>query len=123
MPEPSAYCKAIYVKDLRALDGWEENLENLRPDTKEEDGKEVEIPRTELTDEDFLYLHDSYIVTDDVYKDTHIIFDKVTDLWKEQCHSKLGFEIPSYEPITIETAADDSAAASDSEDDSSEAGA
>ncbi len=101
MAEMSRYCKAFYAKDFRALDGWQEDLENLEPSKEEKDGREVEVPRTELKDGDTLYLHDSYIVTDGIFKDEYIIFDKVTDLWKEACHKELGFEIPVDEPIEI----------------------
>ena len=101
MAEMGKYCKAYYAKDFRTIDGWEENLENLRPETEEKDGQDVEVPRTKLEDEDILYLQENYVVTDGIFKDEHIIFDKVTDVWKEACHSKLGFEIPVYEPIEI----------------------
>ncbi len=104
MSEMGKYCKAYYAKDFRALDGWEENLENLRPESKEEDGKDVEVPRTELNDDDILYLQENYTVTDGIFKDEYIIFDKVTDLWKDACHKELSFEIPVYEPIEIKTA-------------------
>ena len=41
MAEMGKYCKAFYVKDLRALDGWEENLDDLRPEIREEKDGEV----------------------------------------------------------------------------------
>ncbi len=104
MAEMGKYCKAYYAKDFRALDGWQENLDNLRPETEEKDGREVEVPRTELKDDDILYLQENYFVTDGIFKDENIIFDKVTDLWKELCHKELGFEIPVYEPIEIKPA-------------------
>ena len=110
MTEMGKYCKAYYAKDFRALDGWEENLENLRPETKEEGREEVEVPRTELEDDDILYLQENYVVTDGIFKDEHIIFDKVTDLWKEACHTRLGFEIPVYEPVEIAAVAESGAA-------------
>ncbi len=106
MAEMGKYCKAYYARDFRALDGWQENLENLRPETEEKDGREIEVPRTELKDDDILYLQENYVVTDGIFKDENIIFDKVTDLWKEQCHDELGFEIPVYEPIEIQPAED-----------------
>ena len=116
MAEMGKYCKAYYAKDFRALDGWEENIDNLRPETKEEDGQEVEVPRTELKDDDILYLQENYVVTDGIFKDENIIFDKVPDAWKQACQTELGFEIPVYEPIEIKTedeAADEEAGASD----------
>ena len=98
--ENSKYCKAYLAQSFREYPGWSEKKENVRKDKKEVDGKEVEVDR-ELTDDSILYLHDSYVVTDGIFYDINIIFDNVTDEWKEFCHSKLAFEIPVYEPIEI----------------------
>ena len=57
--EMGEYCKAYTAKDYRALEGWKENLENLLPETMEEGGQEVEVPRTELKDDDILYLQEN----------------------------------------------------------------
>ena len=115
MAEMGKYCKAYYAKDFRALDGWEENLDNLRPET-DDDGREADTPRTELKDDDILYLQENYVVTDGIFKDEHIIFDKVTDMWKAACHEQLGFEIPVYEPIEIKAAGADEDAAEDGDE-------
>ena len=66
MAEMSDYCKAYLAKDLRKFDGWKEDTSNLRTETEEVDGQEQEVQREEIGDEDILYVHDSYIVTDDV---------------------------------------------------------
>lgn len=100
--EMGKYCKAYYAKDFRALVGWEENLERLAPETREEGGQEVEVARTELKDDDILYLQENYVVTDGIFKDENVVFDQVTDEWKQACHTELGFDIPVYEPIEIE---------------------
>ena len=99
--EMGKYCKAYLAKDFRQYSDWAEDLENLRKETKYEDGEEVEIERDGLKDDDILYLQEDYVVTDGIFKDENIIFDKVTDEWKEFCHSDLEFEIPVYEPIEI----------------------
>ena len=108
MAEMSDYCKAYLAKDLRAFEGWQEDTSNLRKETEEVDGKEVETQREAIDDEDILYLHDSYIVTDDVFNDEHVVFDEVTDEWKAFCHEKLDFEVPEYElpPIAEAEAAE-----------------
>jgi hypothetical protein len=46
-------------------------------------------------------LQENYVVTDGIFKDENIIFDDVTDEWKEFCTKELEFEIPEYEPIEI----------------------
>ena len=89
------YCKAYSVRKLRKYKGWREYAENVRAETEIVDGEEVEI-RRELTDDDFLYLQENYVVTDGVFKDENIIFDDVTPEWVEYCEEKLGFEIPEF---------------------------
>ncbi len=104
MAEMGKYCKAYYAKDFRQFEGWKENVANLQKEKKEEKGQEIEVERTELLDDDILYLQEDYVVTDGIMKDEHIIFDDITDEWKSFCTKTLEFEIPVYEPIEIKTA-------------------
>ncbi len=94
MAEMGLYCKAYHLRDLRRYDGWTENLENLRP-AESDEGEEVK--RTELTDDDYLYVQENHVVTDGIYLDENIIFDQVTDEWKAFLEGELGFEIPEYQ--------------------------
>jgi hypothetical protein len=103
MAEMGKYCKAYLAKQFREFPGWSEKKENVRKEKKEVDGKEVEVDR-ELNDDSILYLQENYVVTDGIFKDQNIIFDNVTDEWKDYCHGTLAFEIPNYEPINIPTA-------------------
>lgn len=96
------YCKAYPLKKLRQFNQWTERLENVRKDRQNVDGQEIEVVR-ELTDDDFLYLQENYTVTDDIFLDQNIIFAKITAEWKEFCHQTLGFEVPVYEPMTVNT--------------------
>lgn len=107
MAEMGNYCKAYEAKQLRAYPGWRAKVENLRPETREVDGEEVEEPRGELKDDDVLYIQEDYTVTDGIFKDEHVVFDDVTDEWKRWVSEDLEpepFEIPHYEPIEIEVA-------------------
>jgi hypothetical protein len=101
--EMGKYCKAYELKSFRQYPGWSENAANVKKAKKEVDGKEVEVDRV-LDDESILYLQENYVVTDDIFKDEHIIFDNVTDDWKRFCHETLAFEIPNDEPIEIQRA-------------------
>jgi hypothetical protein len=94
------YCKAYSLKKLRKYKGWKEAAENARKEEKEGDGEE-QVPR-ELTDDDFLYLQENYVVTDGIFKDENIIFDDVTDEWISYCQDKLEFEIPEFARATEE---------------------
>jgi hypothetical protein len=103
MAEMGKYCKAYLAKQLREYPGWTENAANVRKEKKEVDGKEIEVDRT-LDDDSILYIQENYVVTDGIFKDQNIIFDNVTDEWKQFAHEKLAFEIPVYEPIEIKRA-------------------
>ncbi|WP_322727137.1 hypothetical protein [Nostoc sp. ChiQUE01b] len=87
------YCKAYSLKKLRQFNQWTEHAENSRKEKKQIDRKEVEINRN-LTDDDFLYLQENYVVTDSIFQDENIIFDNVTSEWQKFCKNTLLFDIP-----------------------------
>lgn len=100
-PQMGRYCKAYLAKQFRQFPGWRENLQNLRQevktDNKKDDQKDEQTPaRTEIQDDDVLYLQENYVVTDDIFKNQYIIFDQITDEWKTFCHDTLKFEIPTF---------------------------
>jgi len=65
-PKMSKYCKAYSVKDLSQFAGWNEHYPRTKTE-KQEDGREIKVT-VELSDDDYLYLHDNYVVTDDRLK-------------------------------------------------------
>ncbi|MEW5927368.1 MAG: hypothetical protein AB1941_07785 [Gemmatimonadota bacterium] len=96
MAEMGRYCKAYYAADFRKFPGWKENVANLRKDKQEVNGKEVEVERTELKDDDILYLQENLVVTDGIFKDENVVFDQVSPEWEAFCTGDLAFEIPDY---------------------------
>jgi hypothetical protein len=77
MATMSDYCKAYYVRDLRAFSGWS-------------------APQ-ELSDTDHLYLHDNFVVTRGIINDEDIVFQAVTEEWKKFASESLNFNPPVYE--------------------------
>ena len=96
MAQNSAYCKAYLASTFRKFSKWTEKTTNLRKGKKVENGKEIVFDRTKIEDNDVLYLHDSHIVTDGIFKDENIVFDTLTDEWKSFCREELKFSIPDY---------------------------
>jgi len=95
------YCKAYSLKKLREFNQWIENSENTRKEKQEINGQEIEVNR-KLTDDDFLYLQENYIVTDGIFKDENIIFNNISPEWQDFCHKTLRFEIPIYETVKVQ---------------------
>jgi hypothetical protein len=88
----SNYCKAYYVKRFREYPQWSEReVAGLHTELLEE----AEASRP-LSDDDVLFLHDNYHVTDGVFADEHVVFAAVTPEWRTFCESVLCFEVPEY---------------------------
>lgn len=87
------YCKSYKLSRLRQFPGWTEKSENARSVKMEVAGEIVEVPR-ELTDDDYLYLHVDFTVTDGIFIDENIIFNNVTPEWIEFCKVVLGQTYP-----------------------------
>ena len=83
------YCKSHKLSQLRQFPNWTENAENARKIRTEVDGEIVEATR-ELKDDDYVYLHENFIVTDGIFIDENIIFSDVTPEWIEFCRDVLG---------------------------------
>lgn len=96
MAQKGRYCKAYSLAKLREFDGWRENAQNVRKEKREVNGQEVETQR-ELTDADYLYVQENFMVTDDIFIDENIIFADVTPEWMDFCRNRLKFEVPVYE--------------------------
>jgi len=93
------YCKAYLVSDLRKFPHWSERTSDLLKQLTEEDGEEVEVCR-ELTDDDYLFLHDTFVVTDGMFSDQHMVFDGVTPEWVQYCRETLDFN-PEKEDLPL----------------------
>ena len=91
------YCKSYRLDQFRRFPGWTENAQNARK-VKTADGGHMQ---RQLSDQDFLYLHENFTATDGVFFDENIIFNDVTPEWIDFCRNTLGFRVPSDE---VETA-------------------
>ena len=82
------YCTAYHLGDLRRYPAWSENKLNgagNEPATSE---------AQELAHTDVVFLHQDYKVTKSMWADEDVIFDKVTEEWKDFCNRELRFVVP-----------------------------
>ncbi|MFZ5515909.1 MAG: hypothetical protein ACOY90_04695 [Candidatus Zhuqueibacterota bacterium] len=88
----SAYCKAYQLSALRQFPGWMEQRTSGEPVAQDGSGKNS--ISDQLRETDYLFLHDSYVVTNGIFEDKNIVFDRVTPEWKKFCQIELQFNIP-----------------------------
>ena len=88
MSKMGQYCKAYTLAAVRQFAGWQENVKGFRK--SEADSTNEDRP----SDDHIVYLQENYAVTDGIFIDENIIFDDVTDAWKEFCQNTLKFELP-----------------------------
>ncbi|HEY6804826.1 MAG TPA: ankyrin repeat domain-containing protein [Pyrinomonadaceae bacterium] len=69
------YCNAYHLGDLRRYSAWSSDVQDL-------------------SDGDVVFLHQDYTVTKSIWTGEDVIFDKVTDDWKEFCNNELRFAVP-----------------------------
>lgn len=81
MPTLNRYCKAYPIERLRKFPQWPQNLESSGGNGEEQ--------------RNFLYLHDSLIVTRDIFANEQIVFDQITAEWKKFCEEELKFSVPA----------------------------
>lgn len=81
------YCKAYHLKDFRQFEGWNESRINWK---KSADGAEDEP----LADDDVVFLHEDYTVTQSIWSNENVIYNSVTPEWQDFCNTTLEFKVP-----------------------------
>jgi uncharacterized protein len=83
------YAKAYLLGDLRRFSGWREEKLNREQPAAEENGHS-----SELTDNDVVFLHQDFSVTELIWPGEHVIFNNDTPEWREFCTQELQFKVP-----------------------------
>lgn len=87
------YSKGFPLSQLRQFSGWSEQSQNARKIRKEVNEQIEEVVR-ELFDDDYLYLHENFTVTDGIFLNENVIFSDVTPEWRDFCKNVLKWEVP-----------------------------
>lgn len=68
------YCTAYHIGEFRRYPSWTETQQ--------------------LADDDVVFLHQDYTVTKSIWAGEDVIFDNVTEQWKDFCNNELRFAVP-----------------------------
>ena len=80
------YCKAYHLKDLRQFADWSESRINWKKTDEKDDA--------EFSDDDVVFLHQDYTVSQSIWSNENVIFNNVTPQWQEFCSATLEFKVP-----------------------------
>jgi uncharacterized protein len=81
------YCTAYHLGDLRRYPSWTSELQDL-------------------SDDDVVFLHQDFTVTKSIWAGEDVVFDKVTDEWKNFCSNELRFAVPDSLDLIAKPAAE-----------------
>lgn len=85
------YCRAYHLKELREFPHWLENV-------TASNGKDLtthESQGSRLADDKVVFIHQDFTVTDSVWHNENVIFDQVSEDWRDFCATVLGFRVPT----------------------------
>jgi hypothetical protein len=83
------YSRAYHLKDLQQFPGW----------PKDAAGSAEE---KETADDRIVFMHQDFSVTETIWPDKDLVFDQVTDSWREFCTHVLGFKVLSDFDLMIQ---------------------
>jgi ankyrin repeat protein len=85
------YCKAYPLAKLRQFSGWVESRINWKA---KNNGETAESEAEEFSDDDIMFIHQDYTVTQSMWHNENVIFNQVTSEWKDFCTTALNFKVP-----------------------------
>jgi|SRR5579862_2993268 hypothetical protein len=103
MAKMGRYSKAYPLDRLRGFSGWAQACISENSAKSRDQGGDQTDPNTAVSV--YLYLHEDYTVTADIFIDEQMVFDRITEEWKAFCRDSLQFEVPTDHPASpIESA-------------------
>jgi len=87
MKKLGTFCKAYPVDQLRQFRGWKENPQ---PYNSAEQTSDTQTPPP-----GYLFLQEDFTVTRGIFLNEDVVFDSVTQDWKDYCQTVLNFSVPA----------------------------
>ena len=85
------YCKAYYLRDLRACPTWSESRINWKERSENGQGS----LSSDFADDKIVFIHQDLSVTESVWHNENVIFNNNDSAWEEFCINSLNFKVPT----------------------------
>ena len=96
------YCKAYHLGELRKFPGWSESKINWKQRDHASAGQSQATE--ELKDSKVVFIHQDFTVTDSMWHNENVIFDKTGSEWHEFCRDTLNFKVPGDLDLIVSSA-------------------
>src|SRR5262249_39720893 len=100
------YCKAYLLRDLRRFPNWFESKINWK--AKKDANEVLESADFTFSDDDIMFVHQNFIVTQSMWENENVVFNQLTPEWMEFCSSKLDFKVPDDLDLIVNNPPDQS---------------
>src|SRR5215204_5386744 len=94
MGQMCLYCKAYPIERFQEFNKWNEHAKPISSVNQSDGDSATARPEETALRERILFLQENFVVTASIFLDEHIVFDKVTDEWKDFCQNVLEFKVP-----------------------------
>jgi len=88
------YCKAYYLDDLRQFPNWSESKINWKEKTDPTEAGNENGADPIFSGNDVVFIHQDYTVTQSMWHDENVLFNRVTPEWRLFCSNTLEFKVP-----------------------------
>jgi hypothetical protein len=88
-PARPSYCRAYYLRELRAFPNWREVRVSW-----DHDDRHGSVSPDKVDESTIVYIHEDFTVTASIIKDENVILIEVTPEWETFVRQRLGFTVP-----------------------------
>ena len=96
MAKMGLYCKAYPIERVQEFNKWDQYAKPIPPLNKSDSDAVTASAEETALRERILFLQENFVVTASIFLDEQIVFDEVTDEWKDFCRNVLEFQMPEH---------------------------
>jgi len=88
------YCKAYHLRDLHKFSGWTDSKINWKEDKDTDEGDKTEGGDKEFSDDNVVFIHQDFTVTQSMYHNENVIYNNITSEWRQFLEDDIQFKVP-----------------------------
>lgn len=95
-----SYCRAILVSALERFPEWTLSADAFRSEARP-DSRDLGLDGATASEDGIVFLHEDGVVTAGPFRDSTVLFSRLTDTWREFCREHLQFELAERQTSAV----------------------